>query len=87
MKYNELKKIVNENKDISEKIYICNFLLCKTKKMSCTKISLVKNFLGKYVVTLWLDYEYGRFFERKEFSDKDDAADYAWNLMKLIENK
>lgn len=32
MNYDELKKIVNTNSDISKKIYMCNFLTCKTEK-------------------------------------------------------
>lgn len=48
--------------------------------MKNAKISLVKNILGKYIVTLWLDYEYQKYLERKIFSDKDLAADYAWKL-------
>ncbi len=81
MNYDELKKIVDTNSDISKKIYMCNFLTCKTEKMKNTKISLVKNLLGKYVVTLWLDYEYGRFLEQEIFNDKDSAANYAWILL------
>lgn len=49
--------------------------------MENTKISLVKNLLGKHVVTLWLDYEYGRISEQEIFSDKDSAANYAWKLL------
>ena len=60
---------------------MCNFLTCKTEKMKNTNISLVKNLLGKYVVTLWLDYEYGRFLEQEIFSDKDSAANYACKLL------
>lgn len=84
MNYDELKKIVDTNNDISKKIYICNFLTCKAEKMKNTKISLVKNLLGKYVVTLWLDYEYGRFSEQKIFNDKDSAANYAWILLNYL---
>lgn len=81
MNFDELKKIVDINSDISKKIYICNFLTCKKEKMKNTKISLVKNILGKYVVTLWLDYEYGRFSEQEVFNNKDSAANYAWILL------
>ena len=52
--------------------------------MKNTKISLVKNLLGKYIVTLWLDYEYSRFSEQQSFSDKDLAANYAWQLIKKL---
>ena len=48
--------------------------------MKNTKISLVKNLLGKYVVTLWQDYEYGKFIAKEEFIDKDSAANHAWQL-------
>lgn len=81
MNFEELKKIIDTNSAISEKIYICNFLTCKTEKMKNTKITIVKNLLGKYVVTLWLDYEYGRFSEQEIFSNKDSAANYAWKLL------
>ena len=84
MNYHELKKIVDTDKDISKKIYICNFLTCNTEKMKNTKISLVKNLLGKYIVSLWLDYEYSRFSEQQSFSDKDLAANYAWQLIKKL---
>lgn len=80
MNYNELKKIVDTNKDISKKIYICNFLTCKTEKIMSSRISLVKNIFGQYLVTLWLDYEYGRFEKQETFKNKDLAADYAWQL-------
>ena len=52
--------------------------------MKNTKISLVKNLLGNYVVTLWLDYEYGRFSEQEIFSDKDSAANYVWKLLNTL---
>lgn len=82
MNFDELKKIVDTNNNISKKIYICNFLTCKTEKMKNAKISLVKNILGKYIVTLWLDYEYGRFSEQEVFNNKDSAANFAWKLLK-----
>lgn len=31
MNYNDLKKIVATDKEISKKIYICNFLTCNTE--------------------------------------------------------
>lgn len=37
MNYDELKKIVNTNSDISKKIYMCNFLTCKTEKWRIQK--------------------------------------------------
>lgn len=77
MNYRELKKLVD--KDIFKNIYICNFFTCRIEKME-KKISLVKNILGEYVVTLWLDYEYGRFSEQQSFKDKDLTANYAWQL-------
>ena len=80
MNYDELMKIVNTNDNISKKIYICNFLTCKKERMKSTRISLVKNLLGKYVVTLWLDYEYGRFSKQETFKDKDSAAIFVWQL-------
>lgn len=52
--------------------------------MKSTKISLVRNLLGKYIVTLWLDYEYGKFLEQQSFSDKDLAANYACQLIKKL---
>ena len=45
-----------------------------------SRISLVKNIFGQYLVTLWLDYEYGRFEKQETFKNKDLAADYAWQL-------
>ena len=84
MNYSELKKIVDTNINVSKKIYICNFLNCKDEKMKSIRISLVKNLLGRYTVTLWLDYEYGRFTEQETFTNKDSAADYAWQLFKNL---
>jgi hypothetical protein len=52
--------------------------------MKSIRISLVKNLLGRYTVTLWLDYEYGRFTEQETFTNKDSAADYAWQLFKNL---
>jgi hypothetical protein len=52
--------------------------------MKSIRISLVKNLLGRYTVTLWLDYEYGRFTEQETFTNKDSAADYARRLFKNL---
>ena len=54
--------------------------------MEKTKISLVKNILGEYVVTLWIDYEYFKFEKEQTFDDKDSAANYAWQLYKDLKN-
>lgn len=86
MKYDELKKIIKENSNIAKKIYICNFLTRKDEKIKTTRISIITNILGDYVVTLWLDYEYNRFAEQQIFSDKDLAANYAWQLMIKYKN-
>ena len=69
-----------------KKIYICNFLTRKDEKIKTTRISIITNILGDYVVTLWLDYEYNRFAEQQTFSDKDLAANYAWQLMIKYKN-
>ena len=34
----------------------------------------------KYVVTLWTDYEYGKYEICKSFANKDVAANFAWDL-------
>ena len=86
MKYDELKKIIKENSNIAKRIYICNFLTRKDEKIKTTRISIITNILGDYVVTLWLDYEYNRFAEQQTFSDKDLAANYAWQLMIKYKN-
>lgn len=86
MKYDELKKIIKENSNIAKKIYICNFLTRKDEKIKTTRISIITNILGDYVVTLLLDYEYNRFAEQQTFSDKDLAANYAWQLMIKYKN-
>ena len=86
MKYDELKKIIKENSNIAKKIYICNFLTRKDEKIKTSRISIITNILGDYVVTLWLDYEYNRFAEQQTFSDKDLAANYAWQLMIKYKN-
>ena len=76
MTYIEL--LNNKNRD--DRLYFCTFLTCNLDKMRKAKVTLVKNILGKYEVTKWLDYEYGRYTVRKVFSDRDLAADYAWKL-------
>lgn len=86
MKYDELNKIIKENSNIAKKIYIYNFLTRKDEKIKTTRISIITNILGDYVVTLWLDYEYNRFAEQQTFSDKDLAANYAWQLMIKYKN-
>jgi len=80
MNYIQLKKIINTNIEVRRKIYVCSFLTCRQEKIKNAKISLVKNLLGKYVVTLWIDYEYGKALKRITFKDKNLAADYAWQL-------
>lgn len=80
MTYNDLKKIIKENKQFQHFIYISNWFTGNYEIASNTRISLYKNILGKYVVTKWMDYEYGRFYEQQIFSNKDLAADYAWEL-------
>lgn len=86
MTYSELKKLVKENSDVSKKIYICNFLTRKDKKMKTTSISIVKNIFCEYVVTLWIDYEYFKFEKEQTFDGKDSAANYAWQLYKDLKN-
>jgi hypothetical protein len=75
-----LKAYIEEYKEIADEIYVCNFLNCDKKKMEHSKITLVKNIFGRYIVTDWLDYEYGSYLARKEFSDKDEAAEFAWKM-------
>ena len=84
MNYSQLKKIIDTNSLVSRKIYICNFFTCRMEKIKKTKISLVKNLFGQYVVTLWLDYEYGRYSKRRSFKDKNLAAIYAWQLFEQL---
>ena len=78
--YRSLKAYIRENPIISKEIYICNFLNCDERKMAQAKITIVKNILGNYIVTEWLDYEYGQYVQRKRFGDKDEAAVFAWRL-------
>lgn len=84
MNFYELKKAVDSDNEISEKIYICTFFTCQIDKMKKTQISLVKNLLGKYIVTFWLDYEYGRFSKQQKFKNKDLSANYAWQLYESL---
>ena len=80
MNYNELKEVIKDNRNFELCIYICNLFNSKYEKMCNTRVSIYKNIVGKYVVTKWTDYEYQRYSERKIFSDKDLAADYAWKI-------
>ena len=81
MTYTELESLFKTRDEWNGRLYICNFLNCDQNKMKEAKVTVVKNVLGKYVVTEWLDYEYGRYRSVKEFSDKDAAADHAWELL------
>ena len=81
MSYVELKNLIRNSSELRDKLYICTFLSCNSNKMKMAKVTIVKNILGKYIVTQWLDYEYGRYLTRKEFSDKDLAATHAWNVI------
>lgn len=83
MTYEELKKLIDIDEKVAKNIYICNFFNCKIERMMSTKVSMVSNVLGKYVVTRWLDYEYGQYQERQEFSHRDHAADFAWYIADL----
>lgn len=80
MNYKCLQTIIKENNNFQRYIYISNFLTCNGEKMKYCGVSLIRNIFGKYVVTKWLDYEYGRFLEQEIFNDKDLAANYAWKL-------
>lgn len=86
MNYVELKKYIEQNIEVSKKIYICNFLSCNKEKMKNIQISLVKNIFGRFVVTKRLDYEYGRYSDRKVFIDKNVASNYAWKLFEELKN-
>ena len=81
MSYFELINLTRGSSELRDKLYICTYLTCNSDKMKMAKVTIVKNILGKYIVTHWLDYEYGRYLSRKEFSDKDIAATYAWDLL------
>ena len=78
--YLELKEIIKSNIEVSQKIYITNFLLCKIDKERVSQISIIRNVFGKYIVTKWIDYDYMKYSHRSIFTDKDMAADYAWRL-------
>ena len=80
MTYNDLKKIIKENRNFQYYIYVCNLFTCRYEIMCNTRVSFYRNGAGKYVVTKWLDYEYRRYSDLQIFTDKDLAADYAWKL-------
>ena len=79
MTYNELKKLIKVN-NFQEYIYVSNLFTRRYEIVCNTSISIYRNGLRSYIVTKWRDYDYGRYSERKIFSDKDLAADYAWKL-------
>ena len=81
MTYLELQNLTRENSELANTLYICSFFDCNINKMKTATITIVQNIFGKYIVTEWLDYEYGKYRTRKEFSNKDSAAAYAWNLL------
>ena len=51
MTYNELKKIIKENKKFQQYIYVTNSFTSKYEMMSNTSISIYRNPFGKYIVT------------------------------------
>lgn len=83
MTYEELKRLIDIDEKVAKNIYICNFFNCNIERMKSTNVSMVSNVLGKYVVTRWLDYEYGQYQEQQEFSHRDHAANFAWKLADL----
>ena len=86
MTYLELKQKIANNPELSKKIYITNFFTCKSEKMCSARITMVKNIFGYYIVTYWLDYEYNKYLGEKTFSNKDEAANYAWNMFVECDN-
>lgn len=82
MTYDELVKIVSNDESLSEKVYISHFFVAKIERIKKAKITLISNVFGFYVVTVWTDYEYGRYDEEKSFWTRDAAADYTWTLIK-----
>lgn len=80
MNYKDLKRIIKNNKKFYKYIYLSNFLTCNIEKMKHCEVSIIMNIFGKYEVTKWLDYDYCKYYDRKYFSNKDLAADYAWEL-------
>lgn len=82
MTYDELVKTISNDKSLSDIIYISHFFTAKIERMKKARITLIYNIFGFYVVTIWSDYEYGRYDEQKSFWSRDAAADFAWNLVK-----
>ena len=54
--------------------------------MKYCRVSIVRNALGKYVVTKWTDYEYQKYLEQNFFSDRDLAADMHGNYLVGMKN-
>ena len=81
MTYSELLSQISESQELSERLYICTFFTCDYERMRRATVTMVKNVFGKYVVTRWSDFEYGRYLEKKEFANKDLASDCAWELL------
>ena len=80
MTYSKLQELIQKETAVSKEIYINNFFFCNFEKMKNTQITIIKNVIGKYVVTLWADYEYGKYEICKSFTNKDVAANFAWDL-------
>ena len=80
MDYNTLKKLSKQYKNLVRYIYISNCFTSSYDKFKETEISIYKNFFCRYVVIKWEDYEYGKYSVHKVFSNKDLAADFAWQL-------
>ncbi len=82
MTYSKLQELIQKETTVSKKIYMNDFFFCNSEKMRHAQITIIKNIIGKYVVTLWKDYEYGKYELCKSFTNKDDAATFAWDLFR-----
>lgn len=82
MTFKEYKEIIKKDPSFKEKIYYSNFFTFNPRKYNYPEVTVCKNILFKYVVATWLDYECFRQDIVKVFKNKDEAIDFAWNLLK-----
>lgn len=80
MTFKEYKAIVKQDPSFKKKIYYSNFWTFNMKKYNYPIITVCKNAVSKYIVTHWLDYEYGRYLEKNGFKNRDEAINYAFEM-------
>ncbi len=81
MDYNKFIILSNKYKSLKKYIKYETFLNSSTnEKNSSSKIVIYKTIFNKYIVTEWIDVEYGAYKSRTKFKCKSEAINFAWDL-------